>query len=457
MKIYSFVFLAQLLVIVYSSSLNSRKMKLRQDSSTESGAVETQTTIVPQKVVGEEVPLVDAFCFINTNGTVYDLNDLKSDNADYKIKTISGYIDFNICRNALNPCADKTGMASYTRTITGENCVQIAGNSSVSSSFYKVEDTARNITVLRMKMPEGDVCQSDNSKRYVTEMDLTCDESAEAPVFSNSPININSCTNTIFVATKSACPKYNVYAMWNRMIENKWIFGLIIIGLGIFFCFFGEEFIKISQILAGGAVALVLFMYLIFNNTEITMYSWQFWLIIVLALVIGCLAGYFMSLITWLPGVVFGGLLGFVLGLVLYNLFLRFIQSNPATIFWITMIACIVGGCIFGYFFEESICIISTSICGAYAIIRGLSIIAGGFPDERQVYELGQKGEWDQMKKLLDAAVYGYLAGFIILAIAGMYVQFKYFYDGDKKKKKDDKEKEDKEKNDDEKVNLKEE
>ena len=184
-------------------------------------------------------------------------------------------------------------------------------------------------------------------------------------------------------------------------------------------------------------------------------------MIVIIALAIGCVAGYFMSYLIWLPGVVFGGLLGFVIGLFIYNLCLRFIESNPTAVFWISMVMCVIGGCVFGFFYEEEISIISTSIVGAYAIIRGLSIWCGGFPEERQVYELGQKGEWDQMHAMLNAAVYGYLAGFILLCIAGMWVQFKYFYDGDKKKNKDKQNNADEEKgaeeNDDDKKKLAEE
>jgi len=205
--------------------------------------------------------------------------------------------------------------------------------------------------------------------------------------------------------------------------------------LGIFFCFFGENFLKVSEVIAGGAAVLVIVLYFAFNYVTINTDSALFWVVLVLAVVLGCLAGYFMTYFTWLPGIVFGGLFGFAIGFVIFNVALRYIQSNPTAVFWCSIGACIILGCVIGFIWEEEISIISTSVVGAYAIIRGISIMAGGFPDERQVYELAQKGEWGQVNILLTPIVYAYLAGFAVLATVGMIIQFKYFYEGREEKR----------------------
>lgn len=426
------LFLTSLLVLSSASLLRNNKKNKKVNQANSNSTIVVGNNLV----VGEEKPLVNGFCFLNTNGTVYDLNGLKNDDIDYKIQTAGGIVYFNICRNALVSCKGNSGAVTYNSNLVGDNCAQLAGNNTVTSSFFLIEDTAREKSALRMKLPEGDLCSSDTSKKYKTTIDFTCDEEADSPIISTPLININSCEQKIYMTTKSACPKLNVYSLWNKIQSNKWLFGLIIVGLGIFFCFFGEEFLKATQVIAGAALAMILVIYLILSNSSVTLYTWQFWLILVFSLLIGCLAGWFMSKIQWLPGVVFGTLLGFIVGFVLFNLFLRFIQSNPVAVFWVTMSFCIIGGILLGYFFEESISIISTSVVGAYGIVRGISIMAGGFPDERQVYELGMKGEWSQMKNLLSPVVYAYLAGFLILAGLGMFIQFKFFYDGNKKKEK---------------------
>lgn len=446
-KIFTCLFVAHLLCFVSCSFLkikqnndqNSQNQKSENpESKQQYNGIQEKTSIVPKRSTATPERLSNAFCFINNNGTVYDLNDLRNDESDYKIKTVSGYVSFNFCRDAINSCPGRTGIASYSADLQGTDCVLLAGNNTISNNFFVINDEEKNSTVLRMRLPEGEKCQSDINQNYRTVIDFFCDEEAVSPVISNAPININTCKNRIYVASKSACPKHNVYALWNRIMDNRWIFGALLILAGIFFCFFGENFIKISQVVAGGALSLVFFLYFAFNHTGIQLYTWQFWLVIVIAVAFGCLIGYIMSYFIWLPGVVFGALLGFVLTFFIFNLCLRFIESNPTAVFWVTLVVCLVGGSLFGYFYQEEICIVSTSIVGAYAIVRGISFWCGGFPDERQVYELGQKGEWDQMHNLLTNEIYAYLAGFLILSAVGMIVQFKYFYDGDKNKNKED-------------------
>lgn len=390
----------------------------------------------PNTQVSEET--VAAFCFINQNGVVFDLNPISTDK-DYDSQSATGSFDFNVCNNMNTPCPDKKGIAAF-RPVGGNDCVQIAGDSTVSSNFRIITDETTLKTTLEMRLPQGEICRADNTKRYTTTISFTCDQTAEIPVVENNLFSLAACENTINMKSRYACPKYNVYGLWNAVQENKYIFGTILIVLGIFLCFVGENFLKITQIIAGGALATIVLLYIIFNYTSVTIHSWQFWLILILSIAAGCVFGYFMSYFTWLPGVVFGFLLGFVVGFVIFNICLRFIHSNPGVVFWVTMGVCCIGGIILGYFKEEEISIISTSIIGAYAIVRGISLMAGGFPDERQVYELGNKGEWSQLSDLLTPIIYAYLAGFLILSAVGMYIQFKFFYDGDKKKgdKKDD-------------------
>jgi hypothetical protein len=67
-----------------------------------------------------------------------------------------------------------------------------------------------------------------------------------------------------------------------------------------------------------------------------------------------------------------------------------------------------------------------------------VSFIAGGYPDERQMMDLSQKGEWEQAKALLTWQVYLYLASMLILGIIGCVIQYKYF-SGDEDEKKDEK------------------
>ena len=79
--------------------------------------------------------------------------------------------------------------------------------------------------------------------------------------------------------------------------------------------------------------------------------------------------------------------------------------------------------------------IFATALIGAYAVIRGISIFAGGFPNETTIADLVKNEETEQLKKLLTWIVYLYLGGWVILFVIGLVVQIKIFA-ADKKEEK---------------------
>ncbi len=62
---------------------------------------------------------------------------------------------------------------------------------------------------------------------------------------------------------------------------------------------------------------------------------------------------------------------------------------------------------------------------GSYFIIRGISLYAGGFPDENYVIDLIKNKEYDTLHEVLKPIVYVYLAGWLVLFIIGLFVQNK--------------------------------
>ena len=61
---------------------------------------------------------------------------------------------------------------------------------------------------------------------------------------------------------------------------------------------------------------------------------------------------------------------------------------------------------------------------GAYAIIRGISLYAGGFPNESELHQQIESGaiDWSTFNK----AFYGYLAGIVVLTVLSFYFQVKH-------------------------------
>lgn len=81
----------------------------------------------------------------------------------------------------------------------------------------------------------------------------------------------------------------------------------------------------------------------------------------------------------------------------------------------------IVGflGFVFGVYKSEAVKIYSTSLIGSYFFIRGISLYAGGFPNEFELVS-------DHPPKI-EPAFYGYCVAIVVCIIGSVYVQKNYF------------------------------
>jgi len=120
-----------------------------------------------------------------------------------------------------------------------------------------------------------------------------------------------------------------------------------------------------------------------------------------------------------------GCLLGYVLGEVIYNLGFNRIQSNPKLIYWLIIVGSMIIFAGLTAWLKKPLVIFATSFIGGYLFIKGISMYAGGFPNESQVMDYISEGEWDSVDKLFTWKVYLYLVSWVILLIIGIIVQFK--------------------------------
>jgi hypothetical protein len=120
---------------------------------------------------------------------------------------------------------------------------------------------------------------------------------------------------------------------------------------------------------------------------------------------------------------------GIVLGMFLNTLFL-----SSLALTWSIYAAAVIGAvvCVFLAFkFYDPVIIISTAVLGAYAITRGISFYGGHYYNEFELANLIQSGLLSDIDKIY----YCYIVGFIILSIAGGFVQRKRFLKGFYRKK----------------------
>jgi hypothetical protein len=115
--------------------------------------------------------------------------------------------------------------------------------------------------------------------------------------------------------------------------------------------------------------------------------------------------------------VTLGVILGFSLGLLLYNT--AFFFTNNV---YLMVGLALLGAILLGYFalsYSKHIVIYGTSFIGSYIFIRGISLFAGKYPSEIVVYGQLSHG----IKPEFEWQFYAYLAAIIVIFILGSQVQ----------------------------------
>lgn len=204
--------------------------------------------------------------------------------------------------------------------------------------------------------------------------------------------------------------------------QYSYIVAAIMIVLGLIFCFAGNVMINAilfiaSSIVAFGALTYVIFAVVESMNKEAS--ETVQWVIVIGSAVIGLLIGYAVQKYRSIGVACLAAWGGVALGLLLTTTF--FVENTYAKYSMIIGCAIILGFLAFKV--EKYVVIGVTGIVGSYMIVRGISLYAGGFPNEMALGKEIEEGgiSFDEFPKTF----YGYLAGIGVCAIVGVIVQIK--------------------------------
>lgn len=152
------------------------------------------------------------------------------------------------------------------------------------------------------------------------------------------------------------------------------------------------------------------------DNTE----DWVGWTVLGCATIIGLIVGFIMFKFKKFGAAILGGWGGFMLGLLLNETVLYKAQSE--ILFWCVAIACAVVAAVLTFFIVGHVLVISTSFIGAYLLFRGISLYAGGYPNEFELIKKVQSGAEPDVNPWF----YAYLAGIVVAFILGCVVQYRH-------------------------------
>jgi uncharacterized membrane protein HdeD (DUF308 family) len=170
--------------------------------------------------------------------------------------------------------------------------------------------------------------------------------------------------------------------------SNGYVFGAVLIIVGIFVGLFGKPLFKPTICIVGTLVFVVLstlFIFSVFFNRSTA--NWVGWVVFAVCLLLGGIVGLILAKLSRLGVGVLAGWGGFCLGLITYNAFMYKADNGKKIVFWIWCLSiAIVAGVLSIFLFNHAL-IIATSLVGSYAFVRGISMYAGGFPNEMELVE----------------------------------------------------------------------
>lgn len=224
--------------------------------------------------------------------------------------------------------------------------------------------------------------------------------------------------------SKHACYVFSLGPFFRYVSKYYVFFGLGLIILGLFVGFFGRKFIPITIFSIGTLVFVGISSWLIFrlafdrDSSQVTE-----WIVFGVCCVVGIFVG---ILLAWLAKYTAAGLSAYgavCLGLILYTSFLYKWDNDKQVLFYLFLVGMGIVGGILGFVLYNHALIISTSIIGSYLFIRGISLYAGGFPNEMLIIEQIKHGQISEFP----GTFWAYFSGFILLAIGMVVVQYKLF------------------------------
>lgn len=251
---------------------------------------------------------------------------------------------------------------------------------------------------------------------------LICDEDAE--MYSTTGLIVaegdGACNYETTLTSKQVCATFDMNALWEFMEKYDYLWGALLIVGGIFLAFFGKK-LFLYAIFMVTAIFVVFAILLLFYTTflEDTTEVWVGWVVLVCSILIGLVAGYFMMKLERVGVALVGGWGGFLLGVMINEMALYKVESTA--LFWCISIGCGVAAFALSFVISDHVLILMTSFGGSYMLIRGISLYAGGFPNEFTLVEQLQAGDTSAMNNWF----YLYMVFILIVAGVAAFVQYR--------------------------------
>jgi hypothetical protein len=321
-----------------------------------------------------------------------------------------------------NPLDDRGSALLVDSSKPGElDCTRISSNNWNDVNVTYVENPIdRSRDYLRLTWEGPDPCPF-ASGNWSYSIDVVCsDVSVEDSRFFYTGGYDPSCRIKTQFESKLGCAIVSFNQLWTYLKENQTVFAIILIVVGVFLSFLGYRIIIISLFIAGFLATIVVLMivavqFIVKPNTP----QYVFWIWLAVSGVIGALLGFVVAKYRRVGIFLLACWGGACLGLLLNNAVMRYAESEA--LFWIVICACGLAAGVLSCFLYVIVAIASTSLAGSYALVRGVSIFIGHFPNELTIIQEIKNG----IIPKTDWHFWAYLACVLVLAILSFFLQWK--------------------------------
>lgn len=258
-------------------------------------------------------------------------------------------------------------------------------------------------------------CKAKKESKFEVVLTATCDSKKDAKsTFTLAAADASTCKAAMTYTGPNACG--TSLPIVDAMAKLAPFFGAILIIFGAIMTFKGQALIFklfgaiVSLVAAGIIFGMIYALFLPVNTNTGLLLG-----VIVAALGLGALIAYFTNKITKKLIV---PILGAVSGIVVFLMIAKIFSFNKGLYNTLFAIAGAILGWFLGFKFDSIIKSLSTALIGSFLLVRGIGCYAPGYPSEFNVSSIATNPNQN-------IETIGYLAAFVILAIAGFIYQAK--------------------------------
>eukprot|EP01017_Pseudomicrothorax_dubius_P033432 TRINITY_DN447_c0_g1_i16.p1 TRINITY_DN447_c0_g1~~TRINITY_DN447_c0_g1_i16.p1 ORF type:complete len:495 (+),score=32.19 TRINITY_DN447_c0_g1_i16:60-1544(+) len=368
--------------------------------------------------------VVSMNCYPVISYVMFDLNPIQNTSQDYRIfltENRSDWISWNLCTYTRDYCPKKP---SYANKFIGQNtsCLHLTSDYSVSYMNYTLLDLDNPEKGLKIDFQAGDVINANLSANTSTfSLEIQCDRNTNKTQYISHSENQGA--YNVQIKTSAGCPRLNPSDIWSFVSSNKWLFAIISFILGVILCFMGYRLINLTFFLLGFCISFIPFLYICFAFfiTPTTPLGIK-WAMILLSIILGGIFGFICVQLEPVAFFAIGVGLAYVATSLLYVSVIAWITLTYAeALFFVVWVILSIA---FGYFVvkhPEFLVILTSSIYGAYLMVKPMLFAIVDLPEESELLKKIQIGELSS----IPWQIYLNIGLVLLFSVIGFVVQWK--------------------------------